>query len=173
MDIERTSIDGVWWRQIPGGGDVHFRPEDPADYRWQHGVVTEALYFADSKETAWAEWYRFLAEAGIPPNMSLPRDLWRWQIQVDGIADLSSEERLEAVELPMPKPGRAQWAAFQLVGERIFAAGYPGLLAPSAARPSGLVLCLFREADRITGTEPLPPPAHYREPPRIPSGMTT
>lgn len=173
MDIEPTSIDAVWCRQIPGSGDVHYRPEDPADYRWQRAVATEALYFADSKETAWAEWYRFLAEAGVPPNMALPRDLWKWRVRIDGIADLSSKKRLAKVGLPLPEPGRIQWPSFQATGEQIFESGYPGLLAPSAARHSGFVLCLFRDRDQIEGTEPLPPPEHYTEPPRVPRGMRT
>jgi RES domain-containing protein len=174
MDVEEVSIDAVWWRQIPGGGDVHYRPADPADSRWQHGAVIEALYFANSEETAWAEWYRFLAEAGLPPKMALPRDLWEWRIELDGIVDLSSEDRLAAVGLPMPEPGRIQWPPFQTLGERLHGAGHRGLLAPSAARPKeGRVLCLFREEERIDGTEPLPPPKTFAEPPQVPRGMTT
>lgn len=152
---------------------MYHRPDDPGDSRWQHGVVVEALYFGDCEETVWAEWYRFLAEAGVPPNMQLPRDLWRWTVRIDGIADLSSAKRLSAIGLPLPDPGRAKWAAFQTAGERVFAAGYRGLLAPSAARPSGRVLCLFREEEKIAGAEPLPPPKHYTEVPRVPRGMRT
>jgi hypothetical protein len=44
--------------------------------------VIEALYFADSEETVWAEWYRYLAEAALPPRRGLPRDLWRWEISL-------------------------------------------------------------------------------------------
>lgn len=80
MDVDLTSIDGVWRRQIPGGGNALHRPEDPADSRWQRGTVIEALYFAESEEIAWAEWYRFMAEAGLPPNMGMPRDLWEWRV---------------------------------------------------------------------------------------------
>lgn len=173
MDIDTTSVDGVWWRQIPSGGDVFYRPPDTPDGRWQHGAVVEGLYFADSAETAWAEWYRFLAEAGVPPNMALPRDLWRWNINVERIADLSNEDSLERVNLPPPAPGHYQWPEFQKVGDQVFAAGFQGLLAPSAARPTGLVLCLFREEERVIGAKPLPPPEEYTEPPRVPRGLTT
>lgn len=173
MELDLTSINAVWWRQIPGGGDVHYRPEDPADSRWQRGAAVEALYFADSEETAWAEWYRFLAEAGVPPNMSLPRDLWEWQIDVTGVVDLSDRRRLEAVGLSSPEPGQSQWPSYQAVGERIYELGHPGILAPSAARPSGFVLCLFREEEQVAGTAPLPPPTPHKEPPRVPRGMTT
>jgi hypothetical protein len=43
--------------------------------RWQHGDVVEGWYFADTPETVWAEWYRWLAEAGLPPMQTLPREL--------------------------------------------------------------------------------------------------
>ncbi|MDA8282834.1 MAG: hypothetical protein M0Z42_05935 [Actinomycetota bacterium] len=37
----------------------------------------------------WAEWYRHLAEAAIPPASALPRDLWWHQITDLQVADLS------------------------------------------------------------------------------------
>ena len=62
------------------------------------------MYFADSEETAWAEWYRALAEFAIPPERQMPRDLWRWQIDVEGVADLSTEDALKRVGLTLPRP---------------------------------------------------------------------
>lgn len=173
MDVDAVDVSGLWWRHIPGGGDVLYLPEDPADNRWQRGSIIDALYFGDSETTVWAEWYRFLAEAGIPPMAALPRDLWRWEIDLDGIADLSDAGRLARVGLPVPKPGRFQWPVFQGVGHRLWAEGWRGLLAPSAARPSALVLCLFRQDREIDGTRPLPPPTLHEFPPIVPSGMTT
>ncbi len=49
-----------------------------------------AFYLAGDEETAWAEWYRQLAELGIPPAKSLPRDLWRIGVDLDRVADLST-----------------------------------------------------------------------------------
>jgi hypothetical protein len=44
--------------------------------RWQRGAIVDAVYLGDAAETVWAEWYRHLAEAGIPPAARLPgRDL--------------------------------------------------------------------------------------------------
>ncbi len=173
MGPERIDVAGTWWRQIPGGGDVHYRPEHAADGRWQRGSVVEALYFADEPDTAWAEWYRFLAEAAIPPQAALPRDLWCWNVDAHAVADLSDEGRLERAGLPVPAPGRALWPAFQAVGEAVYADGYAGLIAPSAARPANLILCLFREQRIVPGTEPAPPPEHHEFPPLVPTGLTT
>lgn len=104
-------------RQIPAGADVYYEPPEPADNRWQRGAVIEGLYFADSEQTAWAEWYRSLAEAGLPPAQALPRDLWRWEISLPDVADLRGDDRLARVGLPPLEPSRHQWPTFQPVGE--------------------------------------------------------
>ena len=173
MDVDATALSGTWWRHIPAGADVHHEPDDPADNRWQRGSVVEALYFADSAETAWAEWYRYLAEAALPPRHGLPRDLWRWRISLPEVADLGDDERLARVGLPSPRPTRHQWPEFQAVGERLHAAGWRALVSASAARPEGRALCVFRAARVVPGTRPVRPPLTVDEPPVVPRGMTT
>lgn len=46
--------------------------------------------------------------------------------------------------------------------------GWPAVVSASAARPEGLVLCVFRETPIVTGTEPLPPPETFDEPALVP-----
>jgi RES domain-containing protein len=173
LATESVAIAGVWWRQIPHAADPLYRPDPPSDGRWQRGVVVAALYFADSEATAWAEWYRALAELAIPPDRQMPRDLWRWEIEVPEVADLSTAEALVAAGLVPPKPTRREWEKFQAVGEGLWRKGHRGVIAPSAARPGGQILCLFRETDDVDGVTPLRPPTTYRHPPPPPSGMTT
>ncbi len=121
----------------------------------------------------WAEWYRALAEFAIPPERQMPRDLWRWQLDVEGVADLSREDALRSIGLASPSPTQSEWPLFQDVGERLWREGYRGVLAPSASRPSHLVLCLFRDAATLAGAEPLRPPTTYRRAPAPPTGLTT
>ena len=173
MDVDPTSLSGIWFRHIPAGADVYHRPPDPADNRWQRGAVVEALYFADRAETAWAEWYRYLAEAALPPHQALPRELWRWNISLPSVADLSSEDRLARVGLPPLQPTRHQWPVFQPVGEQLHADGWPALLSASAARPEGRTLCVFRTSRKVPGAEPQPPPTIMPEPPVVPTGLRT
>jgi RES domain-containing protein len=133
----------------------------------------EGFYLADSEATAWAEWYRHLAELAVPPEQQLPRDLWKWRVDVR-VANLSTPARLKKVGLPAPPPpGRASWSAFQAVGHELYADGWAGLLAPSAARPAGRVLCLFRESVDIPGAKPKGPPLTYDTMPLVPIGLTT
>lgn len=152
---------------------MFYEPVDPPDNRWQRGSVVEALYFADSEATMWAEWYRALAEAGVPPQQGLPRDVWEWEILLPEVANLSDDDRLARVELPPPRPTGLQWPIFQPVGEELHASGWPALISASAARPEGRVVCVFRTVREAPGTRPIPPPTTVDEPPVVPTGMQT
>jgi hypothetical protein len=103
----------------------------------------------------------------------LPRDVWRHRVPSIEVADLRDVIQLAKVGLTLPAPGRRAWEPFQRVGESLWKEGWPGLLAPSAARPDGLTLCLFIEDPRV-----LPAPASGRprvvtEPPAPPTGLRT
>jgi RES domain-containing protein len=164
----------VWFRHTRPGADFWLAPEPPPDGRWQRGEVVRAIYVADSEETAWAEWYRALAERALPPDRGFPRNLWQVRVTLERIADLSTADRLARAGLPLPRPSLADWSPFQAVGERLFAAGFEGVLAPSAARPeSGRSLAAFRPADRIGGLRPIGRPRRIAAPPALPRGLRT
>ena len=173
LAVQGTRVRGTWLKHAPPGLPPLPLRTDPPDNRWQRGHVVDAIYLADSEETAWAEWYRKLAEYGIPPVRDLPRDLWRWRVDVE-VADLTTKRRLEAVGLPAPTPGRWTWPPFQEVGEQLWREGRRGLVAPSAALRAGRVLCLFWDgADELEGAEPQGRPVRVEEPPPPPRGLTT
>lgn len=133
----------------------------------------DALYLADTEATLWAEWYRHLAERGIPPTHQLPRDLWRYRVPRLAVADLTTVDRLARVGLDRPTPGRRRWARYQEVGETLWREGWRGLVAPSAAHVDGLVLCLFVTEPPTSPAEPVSPPSIVAEPPAPPTGMRT
>jgi RES domain-containing protein len=135
--------------------------------------VIDALYLADDRDTLWAEWYRHLAERGIPPMHQLPRDVWRYRVRQLDVADLTTPDRLARVNLEPPSPGRKTWPPYEEVGETLWREGWPGLLAPSAARPDGLVLCLFVDDPAAVLAAPIPPPRVVAEPPAPPIAMRT
>ena len=103
----------------------------------------------------------------------LPRDVWRHQVQTLDVANLSDANRLARVGLTLPTPGRKAWPPYQDVGEALWNEGWHGLLAPSAARPNGLVLCLFVEDPTVLPAQPVPPPRVVSQPPVPPTGMRT
>jgi RES domain-containing protein len=146
-DVAAIAVRGLWLKHTYLGSAALPEREPAPDNRWQRGDVVDALYLAESEATVWAEWYRHLAERMVPPLAQMPRELWSWQVEVE-VADLSTPERL--------------WRE-----------GWAGLLAPSAARPAGQILCLFRGEDGVRGAEPLAPPLRVAEPPPPPLRLQT
>lgn len=103
--IERVSVAGSWWRQTSRGFDPLWLATPPSSGRWQHGATVAAIYLADDEQTAWAEWYRALAEIAIPPAHGTPRDLWRWTIAVG--RSPTSRLRRSSPALSYRSPGQA------------------------------------------------------------------
>lgn len=173
FDVDSITVEGPWLRHVPAGADPAVRPRPPSDNRWQRGRVVDALYLADSTLCAWAEWYRHLAGAAIPPNFALPRDLWRYDMQPLEVANLSDPARLARVGLTQPRPGRGGWPAFQAVGEQLHGEGWRGLLVPSAARPDSQVLVVFLVQATIPPELAADTYTRITEPPVPPTGMQT
>lgn len=173
LDVDAVTSRGSWVRHVPAGADPVMRPQPPGDNRWQRGRVADALYLADGEPCAWAEWYRYLAEASIPPNLALPRDLWHYDLAPLEVADLSDPDRLGRVGLAPPRPGRRSWPAFQATGEQLYNEGWRGLLAPSAARPGSRVLVVFLRGATIPVEFLAANCTRVAEPPVPPTGMRT
>ena len=172
LDADPISIKGSWVRHARSPSEPLPERDPPPDSRWQRGAIVDALYLADKEPTAWAEWYRTLAELGLPPEHRLPTYLWTWRLDVH-LANLTNAARLARVGLPLPSPGQHTWPPFQSIGEELYADGWAGLIAPSAARPVGLVVCLYRTSAAISGATALRPPKKITSAPVPPRGMTT
>lgn len=172
MNVDTVAVTGEWVRHAPHRSELLGRAVDPTDGRWQRGHIVRGLYLADEPATAVAEWYRWLAERGLPPSRAVPHDHHLWQLTIE-LADLSTPERLAQLGLDPPTPGRRTWPPFQAAGERLFHEGFAGLLAPSASRPHGLITCVFdRGSWPPHGCEPVAR-IEITEAPIPPTGMTT
>lgn len=171
--IGSVHVTGTWYRHVPPGADPLTVREPAPDGRWQRGVEVAALYLAQDTETVWAEWYRALAELGEPPDLRLPRDLWRFDVNLASVADVSRPAVLRALGLPRPAPDRTRWPRFQAVGEWLSAEGYAGVLFRSSARPRGLSLCLFAHGRAFPGVGAIGPPERIKAAPPPPRGMRT
>ena len=134
LSVTALAVRGRWIKHTyPGSAPLPER-EPPPDSRWQRGDVVDALYLADTEATAWAEWYRHLAERMIPPLAQVPRELWTWQVDIE-VADLSTREKLAATGLSPPAPDHRNWPTYQHVGEQLSQEGWAGLLAPAPPVP--------------------------------------
>lgn len=180
-EAPRIHIAGTWWRITRADQDPLFWTPEAADGRWQRGSVVRALYLGDSEETVWAEWYRHTSEAGVPPEQRLPRAIWRIDVDIDDIADLTAPGVLAGEGINRVDPTRRQWPKTQPIGESYWREGARGVLAPAAAREGGLVLAIFRPTakpseppdESIEGVRVVPPPKRYRNLPAIPPGLRT
>jgi len=135
--------------------------------------VIRALYLGDSEDTVWAEWYRHSSELGVPPAQRLPRAIWRIEVDIESIADLTADGLLEGEGVARLAPTRRQWPRTQPIGEACWREGARGVLAPSAARSGGRVLAVFRTAQTIEGVTPVPPPRRFDELPALPPRLRT
>lgn len=171
LDVDPIAIAGEWIRHAPHRSDLLGRATEPAEGRWQRAELVRGLNLADEPDTAVAEWYRYLAERGLPPSAAIPHDHHLWRVDLT-VADLSTPRRLAAVGLRPPRPSRRDWSPYQAVGEALWRDDWRGVLAPSAARPTAQVICIFCDAWPPAGCAPLRAIEIPQTPPP-PIGMTT
>jgi len=169
----RIHVAGTWFRITRVDAEPFFWTDEPADGRWQRGSVVRAIYLGDSEATVWAEWYRHTSEAGVPPSRRLPRAIWRVEVDLDDVVDLTAPGALATLGMERLDPSRRQWPETQPIGEGYFRDGARGLLAPSAARRGGQVLAVFRRGRGHRGLTAVPPAKRFDKLPAIPRGLRT
>lgn len=173
--IATVPVTGTWYRHVRPAASPIPTPGHPAgDGRWQRGEQLAGLYVAQDPDTVWAEWYRALAELGEPPESWLPRDLWKFTLNLQRIADLTTPAALRSLGLPDLLPDREQWPAFQNAGHRLAAEDFAGVLFRSSARPDGLCVCVFATAEKgFPGVRATGSPKRITAAPVVPRGMRT
>jgi RES domain-containing protein len=169
--IVHVPVQGAWSRHVRAGEAGLETGRGGRGGRF-HRPGQLAVYLADSDATAWAEWYRWLAEQAYPPDQGLPRDLHRIAVDLDTVIDLSSGAARKAAGVPERlRPAQSQWAASQQRADRWRANGAQGVLYSSAARTRSLCLCVFDAGLhrlRIDGE-----PVRVLAPPPPPRGLRT
>ncbi len=111
----------------------------------------------------------------MPPQTRLPRDLWRFDVDLDGVADLTADGVLAAHGVAgSMSPSRRQWPETQPIGEAYWQSGSRAVVAPSAAHAGGRVLAVFRtRKGAIAGLKPMRPARRFTELPALPTGLRT
>ena len=155
-----AGVPPLWY----GAGATTTRQESG---RWHREGESVAQYLALSSDGAWAERVRYESIRTDARRREDRRCLWQLLVTEERIADLSSFDAYEACGLD-PAIAVGGHAASQALSSELRAAGYRGVLSPSAAldRPGALNLTLFGERieHRIAGG-PLP------DRPVVPSGL--
>jgi RES domain-containing protein len=145
IDVAWVPVEGIWVHYVSvarrRGGQRRSR-QVPAPGRWQP-AGTRRLYLANNEDTAWAEFYRALAERGQSPEEEMPCELVWMRVQLERVADLRSETARRTLGLPRMRPTRTQWPTFQAIGTELIAHGAQGVLYGSAARTRSVCLCVY------------------------------
>jgi hypothetical protein len=126
-----------------GGGTTSLRQEPG---RWHEQGVDVAQYLSLSANGAWAERCRYASIRDDVRRLQETRMLWELQVVEHDVADLSSFDRYVACGLD-PELAIGPHARCWPLGADLRAAGYRGILSPSAAydRPDAVNLTLFGE----------------------------
>ncbi len=135
LDVDTGSVHAVLVRHIPHGSTRSMsRPNRPTAVG--SGAHRRGLVL---RRRAGYGVGRVVPRFGghrTSPAHAVPRDLWRWRIDLDRVALLDDDTRLARVGLPPPQPTQHQWPACQQVGAALPDEGYDRRLVASAARPS-------------------------------------
>jgi len=142
VDVDTVAVHGERIRHAPHRSSLLGRAAEPTDGRRQRGEIVRGLYLADEPATAIAEWYRLLAERGLPPARAIPHDHHFWELELQ-LADLRTPERLARLNLKRPGLDGERGHRFRRLASSCSATGFAGILAPSAARPQALISCIF------------------------------
>jgi RES domain-containing protein len=178
-DVAWMPVSGIWVRYTSLARRRTERRQAaqvPAPGRWQPAGARRVYLadsedtLADSEDTAWAEFYRALAERGQSPQDEMPCEVIRVRVELERVADLRTEKARRALGLPRIRPTRTQWPAFQVVGAQLLTADAEGVLYASAARTRSLCLCVYEagldrlslEAEPVRVVAPPPPPRGLR-----------
>jgi RES domain-containing protein len=128
--------------------------------RWNPPNSFATLYLADSRDTVELEFERMVARTGRSVADFLPRRLYRYELALAAVIDLTEAERPEG--LTRIDLGADDVSLTQAIGEAAQYLGNEGIFAPSAAG-SGTVIAVFndrlRQGSSIQATEWEPWPA--------------
>jgi RES domain-containing protein len=121
--------------------------------RWNPPDSFATVYLGDSEETAEREFLRFVARSNLRPGDFLPRRLYRLEVTLCAVVDLTQPELPEA--LAKIDFGSDDLGPTQAIGEAAQYLGHEAILAPSAAG-AGTVLALFNDRlQRGSSVDPL------------------
>lgn len=146
---EPDRIGGAWhcYRQVsPDWAPLYHAAGEPVpsqpSARWHRQGEGYAQYLALEPLGAWAELVRYEGIRGNARAAAYRRRLWLVFVREHDIADLSSFDRYHACGLD-PRLAVGDHADSQILADELRAAGFRGLLSPSAALVGATNLTLF------------------------------
>jgi hypothetical protein len=146
--------------------------EAPSIDMWRPVVTLDRAWdLADSVDTVAREFHRLARRQGLRPEDFLPRDLYTFELQLEAVLDLRSDEARERVGLSEAELRGDDPRACQAVGEAAHYLDFEAVAAPSATG-AGEVLAVF--LDRLRSDSRIEPVGRERwdEPPPEPESKS-
>ncbi|MBS1886473.1 MAG: RES family NAD+ phosphorylase [Actinobacteria bacterium] len=139
---EPVEFDDVAFRYSNYDTPFWARPNSESG-RWHSAGDEPTQYLSTTVEGAWAELIR-TAEISSEPEVALIRmPMWAAQVHPKRLADYRTFERAAAAGFPPDALVDEDYSRCQAEGRRLRAAGFQGVLSPSAAPPGGTNLTIF------------------------------
>lgn len=150
------------WRQCRPTRDL-LAVEDPASYPGRfHRVGDQATWYSSLAEhDAWAQFFRHHPGGGVDP-FEVRRRIGEARVQDLLVLDLTDPRLRRLAGITVKQLRSNRYAACQALGRAARAAGFEGILAPSAALPGGRTLVVFDQAlkkvEELRSEVTMPPP---------------
>jgi RES domain-containing protein len=143
--LPRSSYAGrVYRHQGPGHPPLNAEGARIHGGRWNPKESFPVLYLAPEEKTVIAEFYRLAERQGMEPASLLPRRLYRYNVRLGAVLDLTDDLAREAVRLDSSDLAADDPSKCQAVGDAAHYAGFEAVRAASAAGP-GTVLAVFMD----------------------------
>jgi RES domain len=111
--------------------------------RWHSAGAGPTQYLCTTVEGAWAELIRAEGLSSEVEVSLIKMPMWVAEVNVQRIADYGTFEKAAQAGFPADALIDDDYSRCQLEGQRLRAAGYRGVFAPSAALPGAVNLTLF------------------------------
>ena len=134
------------WRHVPAGAQVlHVGFILRAGGRWNRRGRYGALYTALKREGALAEYRKYFGQRGMADRPKAPRDLVSVEVDLDPVVDLTDPGNgIVDPKAPFLTGDSPQdYEKCQALADDLRAAGYVGMIVPSAAAPGEKNLVVY------------------------------
>jgi RES domain-containing protein len=142
--LPRRRLKGRFWHQgSPGRSVQSFADPAGSDGRYHRFGGLGVWYASDREQAAWAELFRHFVDEGVDPFEVLRRV---GAVDVDGlqVLDLTDPAVTRQLGIDLDDLVGDDYRRTQALADAARAAGFEGLLAPSAALPGRRTLVVFK-----------------------------
>ncbi|MEX2627745.1 MAG: RES family NAD+ phosphorylase [Ilumatobacteraceae bacterium] len=143
--VPRRRLTGEFWHQGPTRHELTSCADPARGHGRYHRAGDDGVWYASSQEqAAWAELFRHFVDEGIDP-FEVRRRVGRVSVDIE-VLDLTDERVRTVVGVDESDLIGDDYAVTQELAAEARAAGFDGVLAPSAALPDRQTLVVFARA---------------------------